>query len=121
MLVVVFILGIAICNFISLYIIQGEKRATEICVRKTNGADRSQVIRMLFSETFLVTLIAFLLAIVLYYSFAASFAGLIHFNMPEDMGITPMMWGDFILLFVVIALLAGGYPAYNLSRFAQLS
>lgn len=119
-LVVIFILGIAVCNFISLYIIQGEKRATEICVRKTNGAERGSVVRMLFGETLMVTLIAFILAIVLYYSFAASFAGLIHFNMPKDIGITPMMWGNFILLFVVIALLAGGYPAYNLSRFSPI-
>lgn len=117
-LVVIFILGIAICNFISLYIIQGEKRATEISVRKTNGAVRGSVIRMLFGETFLVTLLAFLLAIVLYYSFAVSFAGLINFNMPDDIGITSTMWINFILLFVVIALFAGGYPAYTLSRFS---
>lgn len=116
-LVVIFVLGIAICNFISLYVIQGEKRATEISVRKTNGAGRGGIVKMLFGETFTVTLLAFLLAIVLYYSGSNAFAHLINFNLPPDVGISSVMWGNFILLFLGIALIAGGYPAYYLSRF----
>lgn len=115
--VTVFILAIALSNFISLYIIQGEKRATEISVRKTNGAERSSIMRMLFGETTLVTLMAFILAIVLYYAFSGMFARLINFNLPEEVGVTGMMWTYFVLLFVVVTLVAGLYPAYYLSRF----
>lgn len=115
-----FILAIALSNFISLYIIQGEKRATEISVRKTNGAERRTIMGMLFSETTLVTSVAFILAIVLYYSFSGMFAGLINFNMPEEVGVTGVMWVCFLLLFVLVSLIAGGYPAYYLSRFAPV-
>lgn len=116
-IVTVFILAIALSNFISLYIIQGEKRATEISVRKTNGAERGNIMKMLFGETTLVTVIAFVLAIVLYYSFSGMFARLINFNLPEEVGVTGTMWTYYFLLFLFVALLAGGYPAYYLSRF----
>lgn len=116
-IVTIFILAIALSNFISLYIIQGEKRATEISVRKTNGAERSSIMRMLFGETTLVTVIAFVLAIVLYYSFSGMFARLINFNLPKEVGVTEAMWIYFILLFLVVTFIAGGYPAYYLSRF----
>lgn len=117
-LITIFILAIAVCNFISLYIIQGEKRAIEISVQKTNGANRSGVVSMLFGETFLVTLMAFLISVILYYSFAGTFSSLINFNMPANISITPLMWGYFILLFLLTSLVAGGYPAYYLSRFS---
>lgn len=115
-----FILAIALSNFISLYIIQGEKRATEISVRKTNGAERKTIVGMLFAETMLVTSLAFVLAIGMYYSFAGMFAGLINFNMPRDVGVTGAMWTCFVLLFVLVSLIAGSYPAYYLSRFAPV-
>lgn len=118
--VTIFILAIALSNFISLYIIQGEKRATEISVRKTNGAERNSIVRMLFGETTLVTFLAFVLAIGLYYAFSGMFAGLINFTMPQDIGVTGTMWGYFILLFVCVSLIAGGYPAYYLSRFSPI-
>lgn len=119
-LVVLFILGIAISNFISLYIIQGEKRASEISIRKTNGAMRKSILSLLFGETFFVTFIAFVLAVILYYSCSEWFARFIHFNLPPDSGLTGKMWGNFVLLFVVVAILAGGYPAYYLSRFTPI-
>lgn len=118
--VTLFILAIALSNFISLYIIQGEKRATEISVRKTNGAERRTIAGMLFAETTLVTSLAFVLAIVLYYAFAGMFAGLINFNMPKDVGVTGTMWGCFVALFVVVSLVVGGYPSYYLSRFSPV-
>ena len=115
-----FILAVALSNFISLYIIQGEKRATEISVRKTNGADRRTIVGMLFAETTLVTSLAFVLAVVLYYAFAGIFAGLINFNMPQGVGVTGAMWSCFAVLFAVVSLVVGGYPSYYLSRFSPV-
>lgn len=73
--------------------------------------------KMLFGETTLVTIIAFGLAIVLYYSFSGVFARLINFNLPREVGVTGMMWIYFVLLFLGVTLIAGVYPAYYLSRF----
>lgn len=116
-IVTLFVLAIALSNFVSLSIIQGEKRATEISVRKTNGAERTSIIKMLFGETTVVTCMAFILALGFYYAFSGVFARLINFNLPETIGITGEMWIYFILLFVVVTLIAGVYPAYYLSRF----
>lgn len=117
-LVVLFILGIAISNFVSLYIIQGEQKALEISIRKTNGASRLEIVRLLFSETFLVTSMAFLLAIGLFYTCSAPLADLLDFHLPDDVGMTWSMWGEFILLFIVLGFIVGGYPAYYLSKFS---
>lgn len=43
---------------------------------------------------------------------------MINFNLPADVGITGVMWGYFILLFLLVTVIAGGYPAYYLSRFS---
>lgn len=117
-LVVIFILGIAVSNFISLYIIQGEQKALEISIRKTNGASRLEIVRLLFSETFLVTSIAFLLAIALFYGFSARIATGLDFHLPENVGMTWKLWSEFIALFIVLGLIVGGYPAYYLSKFS---
>lgn len=117
-LVVIFILGIAISNFVSLYIIQGEQKALEISIRKTNGASRTEIIRLLFGETFLVTLMAFVLAVGLFYGFSARIATLLDFHLPENTGMTWELWGEFLLLFIVLGFVVGGYPAYYLSKFS---
>ncbi|MCR9012634.1 ABC transporter permease [Gabonibacter chumensis] len=116
-LITLFILAIALSNFISLYVIQGEKRSKEISIRKTNGASRIHIAGMLFGETFIVTSIAFLIAIILYFSFSSTFTSLLNFNLPEEISIDWFMWGNFILLFLVVSFIAGSYPAYYLSRF----
>lgn len=117
-LVVVFILGIAISNFVSLYIIQGEQKALEISIRKTNGASRAKIVKLLFGETFLVTFLAFMLALVLFYCFSSRISTLLDFRLPENIGITWWMWGEFVLLFIVLGGLVGSYPAYYLSKFS---
>ncbi|WP_294142755.1 ABC transporter permease [uncultured Sanguibacteroides sp.] len=116
-LVTLFILAIALSNFISLYIIQGEKRSKEISIRKTNGASRTNIACMIFGETFIITSIAFLIAIILYFSFSSRFGLLLNFNLPEELSIGWFMWGNFILLFLLVGFIAGSYPAYYLSRF----
>ena len=115
-LVTLFVLGIAVCNFISLAVVQGEGRALEISVRKTHGAGRGKIVALLFGESFLITGIAFVLSLVLYHSFSAYLSERLGFHMPQEES-GRMIWGWFILLFLGISLVAGGYPAYYLSRF----
>lgn len=115
-LVTLFVLGIAISNFISLSMMQGEKRALEISIRKTNGAGRKEIMQMWFGESFLVTLAAFILSIVLYQALVGSVVKWLDFPLPS-WEISPAMGMYFILLFLGIAFLAGAYPAYYLSRF----
>ncbi len=115
-----FVLGIAMSNFVALYLIQGEERALEISMRKTVGARRGSIIQLLLTETFVVVFIAFLLAIVLYYAFSDVFAQTIHLSLPPEIGVSGGMWLAFCGLFILVVFLVGLYPAVNLSRFSPV-
>lgn len=119
-LIVIFILGIALSNFISLYMIQGEKRAVEIGIRKIGGAKRGIIAGMLFRETFFVTFIAFGLAVGLFYCCSGLLSTLL--NIPLHMGgMGVFMWIGFGALYLFTAFLGGCYPAFYLSGFEPVN
>jgi putative ABC transport system permease protein len=57
-----FVLLLACINFMNLSTARSEKRAKEVGVRMTMGSVRSQLIKQFLSESFLVVLIAFVIA-----------------------------------------------------------
>jgi hypothetical protein len=60
-----FVLLLACINFMNLSTARSEKRAKEVGIRKAIGSLRGQLIRQFFSESFLVALIAFVVAVFL--------------------------------------------------------
>ena len=60
-----FVLLLACINFMNLSTARSEKRAKEIGVRKAIGSLRSQLIRQFFTESMLVTVLAFVVALLL--------------------------------------------------------
>ena len=112
----VFVVLLACINFMNLSTARSEKRAKEVGIRMTIGSVRRQLIAQFLSESFLVVVLAFLLALLIV---ALSFPA---FNSLADkkMIITwnnPMFWlmgGTFV---IVTSLLAGSYPALYLSSF----
>ena len=63
--IAVFILIIACINFINLAVAQSLKRSKEIGIRKVVGSTRKQLIKQFLTESFLVSLIAFTIAVVI--------------------------------------------------------
>jgi len=109
-----FILIIAVVNFINLSTVQSIRRAKEIGVRKVLGGSRQSLILQLLSETFLITLAAVILVIVLVYpvlqllqNFVPAGAIATVFSMQNI-----LMLGALLL---ITTLLAGIYPAVVLS------
>ena len=116
-----FLLLIACINFVNLAIAQATKRAKEMGIRKVLGSSRGQLIRQIMGETFLVTLVAFLIAIasaVLLLPFASR---LIKVDISVSSLLQPVFLSFTISLLFVVSVLSGWYPAWILSRFRPIT
>jgi putative ABC transport system permease protein len=115
--VAAFLLLLASINFINLTTAQASQRAREIGIRKTMGSHRRQLIFQFLIETFVLTLMATILSLILLPFLLKMFADFIpedfHFNLLRQPGII----GFLLLLIVVVTFLSGAYPALVLSGF----
>jgi putative ABC transport system permease protein len=115
-----FILILAITNFINLFMAQGETRMNEIGIRKANGASIKDIIRQFFTETSALVLIAFVMGFLLTILVTPYFSQLIQ----KDIDLIQLLNPVFILcllgLFVITVTLSAGYPSFYLSRFSPL-
>ncbi len=113
----IFVILLACINFMNLSTARSEKRAKEVGIRKVVGSVRSQLIGQFYSESLVMVLLAFLIAMVLIQ------LSLPWFNEVADKQIS-MTWTNYglwllslgIVLFA--ALLSGSYPAFYLSAFS---
>jgi putative ABC transport system permease protein len=118
-LVASFLILIACINFINLTTANAAQRAKEIGVRKTLGSSRGQLMFQFLGETFLVTLSATVLSVVLTPLILHLFSTFI----PNDIQFSPGSF--FVIVFLVgllvsVTLLAGFYPAWMLSSASTL-
>jgi putative ABC transport system permease protein len=112
----VFILLIACFNFINLSIAKNFKRAKEMGVRKTLGALKGSLFIQLWSESVLICLVGFVLGFSLVISALPIFNAQFNAKISTDFLFQPLFLAIMTGLFVVVTLIAGGYPAYKMSR-----
>ncbi|MDR0713823.1 MAG: ABC transporter permease [Bacteroidales bacterium] len=115
-----FILALAVTNFINLFISQGHLRMNEIGIRKTNGASIRNIIRLFFSEVALIVFIAFVLGFALAVLCVPYFAQLINKNIDLIQLLNPLFITAALTLFALTVILSAFYPALYLSRFSPL-
>jgi putative ABC transport system permease protein len=112
----VLIILIASANFINIFTSQAIKRLREIGIRKVLGAYRTQLARQFLGESFLLTIFAALIALVLCSAVLPVFNDLSSLNLQA----ADIFSGRFILmmlsLVVIVGLISGAYPALLLSR-----
>jgi putative ABC transport system permease protein len=112
----VFVLLLACINFMNLSTARSEKRAKEVGIRKAIGSLRSQLISQFFSESLLVTALAFIVSILLVLlalPFFNSVSGK-QINLPWN---SIYFWLAGIGFSLATGLIAGIYPALYLSSF----
>lgn len=111
-----FVLLLACINFMNLSTAQSERRAKEVGVRKTMGSSKKQLVNQFLSESFLVTLLSFTIAILLVVICLPAFNGLAdkEIKLPYSNLIFYLVSVGCI---IVTSLLAGSYPALYLSSF----
>jgi putative ABC transport system permease protein len=115
--IAIFILIIACINFMNLSTAKATKRAGEVGLRKTLGAQRGSLIRQFLGEAMVIVLIAIVLSVGIIQ------IALPYFNSLTSKNITFQTENllQFALMIVGIALftgvIAGSYPAFYLSSF----
>lgn len=111
------ILLIACINFMNLSTARSASRAREVGVRKVTGASRKSLIGRFLMESMLFTIIAAVMAILLILLILPWYNQITLKEFTSGMlfsGEGPLILGALIM---VIALLAGSYPAFYLSSF----
>jgi putative ABC transport system permease protein len=107
------ILLIACINFTTMAIGRSTTRAKEVGVRKTMGAEFSQLVLQFLTEAFLITISAALVGLLLAEVLLPTFNDL--FEKKLELVYGPIQLGILISLILVITGLAGAYPAFFIS------
>jgi putative ABC transport system permease protein len=120
LIITIAVMGLALSNFINLFILSGAKRSKEIGIRKVNGAGRKLLIQQFYLETALVVSIAFAVGAVLAILMLEAFANIMQRDTFTDIGNTPALYLVLASVYVGTILLSGLYPALLLSREAPI-
>lgn len=111
-----FVLLLACINFMNLSTARSEKRAKEVGIRKSMGSLRMQLMNQFLSESFLVVVLAFVVAV----AFVTLCLGWFNELAGKQMKI-PLtniyFWMSSLAFIFVTGFLAGSYPALYLSSF----
>ncbi len=116
-----FILVIAIINFMNLSTARSLERAKEVGIRKSIGADRTSLIYQFLGESIIVVTLAGVVAVILV---------AVALPIMKELTGKTFIFGEmlniqtiplFILGLVVVGLLAGSYPALALSSFRPVT
>lgn len=118
--VALFILAIACINFMNLSTARSANRAKEVGVRKVMGSFRSHLVRQFLSESILLSLLSFFIAIGIAYLLLPVFNDLAGRQLSIPFESVPF----YLLLIsgaIVTGLLAGMYPSFFLSAFKPVN
>ncbi|CAM4281260.1 ABC transporter permease [Gillisia limnaea] len=116
-LVAMFLLLLGCANFINLNTAQASKRAKEIGIRKTLGSSKGQLIFQFLGETFLLTLIAGAVSIILSMWLIRIFEDFIADGIDISLLMNPVILLSIGTLLVIVTIAAGFYPGIVLSKF----
>lgn len=114
------VMGLALSNFINLYILNGARRSKEIGIRKVNGAGRKEMIRQFYLETTLVVTIAFVAGAFLAILLLRPFANIMQRDSFSQVGETPALYLVLTGIYLLTIFISGLYPALLLSRAAPI-
>jgi putative ABC transport system permease protein len=106
----------ATLNYTSISVARALTRATEIGIRKVNGAGRKDIIYQFMSEAMMTIGLSFLLGMLILTGLKSAFLNLwinqfLHF----ELEIRPGVYFIFIIFTLIVGFIAGVYPALHLS------
>jgi len=109
--IAMFILGMAMINFINLSVSRSHARMKEIGIRKVLGSLRRQLRLQFLAESVLLALSSTCIALLLYQLLAPVFSDILGRNVPHLSDLPVLGWGLIVLFGIFTGWLAGLYPA----------
>ena len=110
-----FILIIALVNYVNLITARSINRLKEVGVRKSIGANKKQLIYQFLTENLLVCLATFLISIFSVNLFLSSFNNLMNTDISLNIESNILLVAVILLITIVIGIISGFYPAFVLS------
>jgi len=120
-LIGVLIIFIAWINYINLATARSIERAREVGVRKVLGALRSNLIGQFLTESFVLNMIALIIAVITAMLLTPAFNQFIGRDVNVGFTLPTEYWTGFLLLFFAGSFLAGIYPAFVLSGYKTVT
>ncbi|MEQ9425948.1 MAG: FtsX-like permease family protein [Cyclobacteriaceae bacterium] len=117
----IFLIVTGAVNFINMATAQSVLRAKEVGIRKVLGGQKSQLIFQLVSETFLITLVALVIALGLSELFFIQLQQLLGYRLHLNLLGSPDTIVALFVILIVVTLLSGLYPAILMSRNSPVS
>ena len=115
-LIALFILIMAIINFVNISIGNSVTRLNEIGVRKVMGGTKQQLVLQFLIESVLITAFAVVFAIIVYILMRQFFSDMLGKQLPQLTAFPVYFIILPFILVLLVGLLAGVYPAFVLSR-----
>lgn len=120
-LIAVFVILIALMNFINLSTAKSTERAMEVGLKKVVGIKRSALIIQFLIESLIINVIAACIAIAIISLLISPFNKFVGLNVLSlNMWSQPQIWLHIVILIFLGGLLAGAYPAFVLSSFKPI-
>jgi putative ABC transport system permease protein len=115
--IAILIVIIAVINFMNLSTAQASKRAKEVGIKKIAGSTRGSLIIQFLSESFILTFIAMLVALIFIRVSLPYFNNMLGAKLSLDLLYKWYSIPVLLLFALVVGMLSGSYPAFYLSSF----
>jgi len=115
--IAILIVLIAAINFMNLSTAQSSKRAKEVGIKKIGGSTRGMLIAQFLSESFILSFISLILALIIIKVSLPYFNNLLDSNLSLKLFASWYTIPVLILFALFVGFLAGSYPSFFLSSF----
>lgn len=109
---------IAAINFMNLSTAQSARRAKEVGIKKIGGSTKGMLIAQFLTESFLLTFVSLILAVIIIKVSLPYFSNLLGIGLELKLLKSMYTIPALILFAIFVGMLAGSYPAFFLSSFS---
>jgi putative ABC transport system permease protein len=115
--IAILIVLIAAINFMNLSTAQASRRAKEVGIKKIGGSSRGMLVTQFLSESFILSFISLIFALIFIKVTLPYFNNLLGTNLALNLFASWYAIPVLIIFSVLVGILAGSYPAFFLSAF----